>query len=176
VDEQLIVFVAHEDPVGRTRNSYMVRVDLAPYGLDGQVEQLWPRIFDGGGYEVACIPFCVFGLAYRDRVVLDPTGHYVGEVIAPSGHRVLRALLVGGSAEHEVGARRERLERTIAGLGLLREWHGSRHIAVDVPVGADVAPLELLLAEEAEAGALYYEWGDRRDFVPPAGHAADRWG
>jgi hypothetical protein len=81
-------FVVHEDPVGRGTANFIGRADLAPFGLDRQVEQLWFRPADEGRYEVTCIPFSAYGLALGDVVVLKD--YYVSEVAEPSGHRTLR--------------------------------------------------------------------------------------
>jgi hypothetical protein len=82
-------YVVHEDPVLRAERNYIAQADLAPFDLDGQIEQLWLLPSDDGTYSVACTPFMTYGLALGDRVRLSAKSR-VMEVVEASGHRVLR--------------------------------------------------------------------------------------
>ncbi|MCX5192295.1 DUF4265 domain-containing protein [Streptomyces sp. NBC_00249] len=86
-------FIVHDDPVGRAQRNYIAQADLAPFGLDGQVEQLWLKPLNDGTFSIACIPFQTYGLALGDRVRLSANDQ-VSEVVGPSSHRVLRMLLM----------------------------------------------------------------------------------
>ncbi|MFJ6368544.1 hypothetical protein ACIQK5_10245 [Streptomyces virginiae] len=59
-------FFVHDEPVGRAETNYIAQADLAPLGLDGQVEQLWLKPLDDGTF-----PFQTYGLALGDRVRLS---------------------------------------------------------------------------------------------------------
>lgn len=73
-------FIVHEYPVGRTATNYIARADLAPFELDGQVEQLWLKPVNGRIYEAACIPFFTYRLSLGDTVLLNED-KYVSEVV-----------------------------------------------------------------------------------------------
>lgn len=70
-------YIVHEDPVGRAESNYIGQADLAPFDLDGQVEQLWVRSEEDGTYALACIPFMAYGLALGDRARVSPAGRVV---------------------------------------------------------------------------------------------------
>ncbi|MFG2472627.1 DUF4265 domain-containing protein [Streptomyces canus] len=156
-------YIVHEDPVGRTGSNYIAQADLAPFGLDGQIEQLWLRPEEDGTYAVACIPFMTYGLALGDRVRLSPAARVV-DVAQPSGHRVLRTLLSPSTDTERPGRSISLIKNSIKESGLLSEWHGARFVAIDVPQGTDMTPLFALLQREvAEAGA-FWEWADSMPF------------
>jgi Domain of unknown function (DUF4265) len=163
-----IVYVVHDDPVRRERRNYLVQVDLAPFDLDGQSEQLWLVPLDNGLYQVSCIPFCVEGLAFGDTVRLDED-RSIQEIVTPSGHRVLRALAVQFEGEPRVDEIVATIKATVTELGLLSEWRRDRHVAIDVPPGVPADRL-LDLLEQARAGELFeYEWADVGEFRLPSG-------
>ncbi|WP_338491845.1 DUF4265 domain-containing protein [Streptomyces sp. SJL17-4] len=85
--------IVRDEPVGRAQNNYIAQADLAPFGLDGQVEQLWLKPLNDGTFSIACIPFQTYGLALGDRVRLSANDQ-VSEVVGRSSHRVLRMLLM----------------------------------------------------------------------------------
>jgi hypothetical protein len=127
-----IVYVRHEDPAWRPEQAYVAMVDLAPFGLAGQQEQVWLRPLPGGEFEVACIPFCVYGLALGDRVALVGE-RFVGRVVAPSGRRVFRVFF---TEPRPPGDAREALRAAVVEGDFLAEWQGERHVAIDVPEDA----------------------------------------
>jgi len=158
-----MLYVVHEDPVGRAESSYIAQADLAPFGLDGQIEQLWLQPETDGTYEVACIPFLTYGLALGDRVRLSPASRVVA-VAQRSGHRVLRTLLSPGSDAARLGRSISLIKNSTKESRLLSEWHGDRLVAVDVPPGADMSPLFALLQREVDEAGAFWEWADATPF------------
>ncbi|MEU5281105.1 DUF4265 domain-containing protein [Streptomyces asoensis] len=98
-------YTVHEDPVGRSESNYLAQADLAPLGLDGQIEQLWLLPEQNSASAVACISFMTYGLALGDRVRLSPENR-VAEFVPTSGHRVLRTLLRPSTDVERLGVRR----------------------------------------------------------------------
>lgn len=49
-------FIVHDDPVGRAASNYIAHADLAPFGLDGQMEQLWLKPLNDGTFAIAAYP------------------------------------------------------------------------------------------------------------------------
>ncbi|MER7249755.1 DUF4265 domain-containing protein [Kribbella sp. NPDC000426] len=154
-----IKFIVHDEPALRGESNYIARVDLAPFGFEDQVEQVWlRRMADDGEAVVCCIPFRACGLALRDMVRLSAESTVI-ELVRPSGSRALRALIAELDVE---GIRRVNAEvqARISQSGLLFEWSGDRHVAIDVPPGADAeAIMDYFDAEEA-ADRLSWEWSD----------------
>jgi hypothetical protein len=59
----------------------------------------------------------------------------------------------------------ERIANEVSRLGLMSEWSGDRHIAIDVPLGVNVASI-LEIAEHEEASSrAYWEWADATPFA-----------
>ncbi|MFF7157948.1 DUF4265 domain-containing protein [Streptomyces sp. NPDC008139] len=156
-------YIVHEDPVGRAESNYIAQADLAPFGLDGQIEQLWFRPKEDGTYAVTCIPFMTYGLALGDRVRLSPANRVV-EVAQTSGHRVLRTLLEPSADAERLGRSIGHIKNSIKESGLLSEWHGERFVAIDVPPGTDMSPLFALLQREVDEGGAFWEWADATPF------------
>ncbi|MEV7098127.1 DUF4265 domain-containing protein [Amycolatopsis sp. NPDC051045] len=155
-----IVYVTHEDPVWRPEPAYIALVDLAPFGLDGQQEQVWLKPSADGGLEVACIPFCAYGMALGDRVALADE-RFVARVVARSGRRVFRVFF---TEPRPPGDAREALRTAIAEGGFLAEWQGDRHVAIDVPEGAATSAVWMAVREEIENQTAYWEWADGEPF------------
>lgn len=88
------VYIVHRHPLVIERQNYIEQVDLSPYGLPDQFEQLWLRPADDGVFELSCIPFCVYGLAFLDLVTVTSDGRFVDTIVKKSGRRVLRVLLM----------------------------------------------------------------------------------
>lgn len=160
-------FVVHEQPVGRASTNYIARADLAPFGLDGQVEQLWLSAVNDGSYEVACIPFSTYGIALGDVVVLNDDG-YVTDVVKKSSHRTLRLVFTPDLPPADLQEAADEIKTEVVAAGLLSEWNGVRLIAVDVP--PDVVPSKLFAAMEAAvtAGHAFWEWADAMPFASPS--------
>jgi hypothetical protein len=156
-------YIVHEDPVGRAESNYIAQADLAPFDLDGQIEQLCLLPEEGGTYAVACIPFMTYGLALGDRVRLSPAARVV-EVARASGHRVLRTLLMPSTDAERLGRSISLIKDSIKESGLLSEWHGERFVAIDVPPNTGMSPLFALLHREVDEAGAFWEWADARPF------------
>ncbi|MGW7529866.1 DUF4265 domain-containing protein [Streptomyces sp. NPDC054783] len=160
-------FVVHEQPVGRAATNYIARADLTPFGLDGQVEQLWLKAVNDGSYEVACIPFSTYGIALGDIVVLNDDD-YVSEVVRNSRHRTLRLLFTPDLLPADLQKAADEIKAEIIAADLLSEWNGERFVAVDVP--PDIEPSRLFAVMEAavNAGHAFWEWADAKPFASPS--------
>ncbi|PIB00002.1 MULTISPECIES: DUF4265 domain-containing protein [Streptomyces] len=159
-------FIVHDDPVGRAQSNYIAHANLAPFGLNGQMEQLWLKPLNDGTFSIACIPFRVYGVALGDRVLLSADDE-VSEVVGLSRHRVLRMLLMPGPDPTRLTEATARIKQEIDAAGLLSEWSGDRHVAVDVPPQTTPSRLfEVMEREVAEAGA-FWEWADAMPFSTP---------
>lgn len=161
-----VVWVVHDHPVIREPENYLVNVDLSVYGLDGQREQLWLRPIGSSVYEVTCIPFCVYGLAFLDRVTLTVDGTSVRHLLEPSGRRVLRILLMESYGER-LPAVRDGIISIVSSLNLHSEWRAGRHVAIDVTRDVPLDGLFHMLANDVAAQHAHWEWGDALAFVPP---------
>ncbi|MFG3283351.1 DUF4265 domain-containing protein [Streptomyces sp. NPDC048111] len=158
-------FIVHDDPAGRAQSNCIARVDLAPYGLDGQMEQLWLKPFNDGTFSVACIPFRVYGLALGDRVLLSEDDE-VSEVVGLSWHRVLRMLMPTPDPTRLIEAT-ARIKHEIDAVGLLSEWSGDRHVAIDVPPQATPSQLFDVMEREVDEAGAFWEWADAMPFSAP---------
>lgn len=156
-------FIVHEDPVGRATSNYIARADLAPFGLDGQVEQLWLKPVDEGRFEVSCIPFFTYGLALGDTVVLKDD--YVSEVTGTSGHRTLRLLFGPDLSASARQTAADEIKREIIAAGLLSEWNGERFVAVDVPPGVQPTGLFAVMEAAVKTGHAFWEWAEAVPFA-----------
>ncbi|MFF3981163.1 DUF4265 domain-containing protein [Streptomyces sp. NPDC001828] len=160
-------FVVHEQPVGRASKNYIARVDLAPFDLDGQVEQLWLKAVNDGSYEVACIPFSAYGIALDDVVVLNDDD-YVIEVVRNSWHRTLRLVFIPDLPPADLPKAADEIKTEIIAADLQSEWNGTRLVAVDVPPDTEPSHLFAVMEAAVNAGHAFLEWADARPFVRPA--------
>ncbi|MFE9558313.1 DUF4265 domain-containing protein [Streptomyces sp. NPDC006692] len=159
----MTMFIVHGEPVGRAQSNYIAQADLAPFGLDGQVEQLWLKPLNNGTFSIACIPFQTYGLALGDHVRLSANDQ-VSEVERPSSHRVLRMLLMPAPDPKQVTETTDRIRTEIATAGLLSEWNGDRHVAVDIPPGAKPSRLFDIMQREVSEDRAFWEWADAMPF------------
>ncbi|MES5823295.1 DUF4265 domain-containing protein [Streptomyces sp. RG80] len=155
--EAQMQYIVHADPVGRGESNYIAQAHLAPFGLPGQIEQLWLRPEGNDTYALACIPFMAYGLALGDRVRLSSAARVV-EVVRTGGHRVLRTLLRPSADAERLGRSAHLIKNSIKESGLLSEWHGEHFVAIDVPPGADISPLFALLQREVDEAGAFWEW------------------
>ncbi|MEU7506465.1 DUF4265 domain-containing protein [Streptomyces lavendulae] len=116
-----------------------------------------------GTYSIACIPFRTYGLALGDQVRLSEDDE-VSEVVGLSSHRVLRMLLMPDSVPEWLGATTDRIKAEIDAAGLLSEWSGDRHVAVDIPAPANPSKLFEVMEREVSAGRAFWEWADAMPF------------
>lgn len=155
-----VTYVSHEDPVWRREKNYMAMVDLAPFDFGEMLEQLWLREVDGGGHEVCCIPFYAYGLALGD-VVGKSGPDTVDSLTSKSGRRVLRVFF----AEPRPSADSQSVLRSaVESAGLLSEWNGDRHVAIDVPDNSVMRPVFDSVQEEIQNGTAFWEWSDSKNF------------
>ncbi|WP_075733111.1 DUF4265 domain-containing protein [Streptomyces acidiscabies] len=139
----------------------MAMTDLAPFGLGRMLEQLWLRENSGGsGYEVCCVPFYAYGLSLGD-VVGKSGADFIDRLIVKSGRRVLRVLFADSQDSMEA---RSALREAVAEVGLLSEWNGDRHVAIDVPGNAMMQRVFDSVREDVAAGNAFWEWGDSKVF------------
>jgi hypothetical protein len=159
-----VKYIVREDPVGISARNYMTHVDLAPFGFPGLMEQVWLKEVRTQAYEMRCIPFRVYGVALGDEVRLTPDGSRVQAVLSRSGHRVLRVLLMPSLGVAGMDEMREAMISACSRLGLLHEWSGDRHVAVDVPPGGDAGELFGLVGAAVGREDAHWEWGDVMPF------------
>lgn len=153
--------IVHDEPALRADSNYIAWIALAPFGFDDQVEQVWLRRTADNTAALCCIPFRAYGVALGDTVRLTPHDSMVAEVLAGSGRRVLRALVV----EPALATTAPELRRHITEAGLRSEWSGDRHVAIDVPPRVEPsALLDCMEACEAD-GNLHWEWADVEPFA-----------
>jgi len=112
------LYIVHPDPVERRDTNSIAHVDLAPYGLTGQLEQVWLHDLGDGRYALACIPFMVYGLALGDVVRLSDDDK-VAALVEAHGHRVLRLMLVDDPDPARLGRAVDEINACIASAGLL---------------------------------------------------------
>ncbi|MFB7470430.1 DUF4265 domain-containing protein [Kitasatospora sp. NPDC056184] len=157
-------FIVHEGPVGRSASNYIARVDLAPFGMEGQIEQLWLKpANDDGSYDVACIPFFTYGLALGDTVLLADDD-CVSEVLRTGGHRNLRLLFIPDLPTADLQQAADRVKAEILASGLLSEWSGERFVAVDIPKGIEAAGLIAVMEDLENKGQAFWEWSASQPF------------
>lgn len=156
-------FIVHESPVRRSESNYIARADLAPFGLEGEAEQLWLRRLGDEQFSLCCIPFRTYGLALDDVVELSADGTTIVRLVRASGRRVCRILLMAGAG---VSGALERITIEVSNLGLMSEWSGDRHIAIDVPSGMDIASVLEMAEHEEAASRAYWEWVHAASFMP----------
>jgi len=150
----------HEDPTLHKKNYYIARIDLAPFGFDDLIEQVWLSRLSAAEFLMCCIPFRAYGLALGDVVRLSQDGSLITEIVRPSGNRVMRALLVDGLSSRERSAIAESLNDVTRNADLMQEWSGDRYIAIDIPPSKKTDTLIDLLKSEQHNGRLFWEWGD----------------
>lgn len=154
-------FIVHESPVRRGDSDYIARADLSPFGLEGEVEQLWLKRLEDGSLELCCIPFRAYGISLGDIVSLSEDGTTVARLVRKSGRRVLRVFLL---ETPDFSSMARQFDAEISRLGLLSEWSGDRHAAIDVPIGADVASLIGLFERGEAESRAFWEWADAVSF------------
>ncbi|GMA23790.1 hypothetical protein GCM10025864_15490 [Luteimicrobium album] len=129
----MMKIAVHSNPIRRPSPSFMVRARLDNVGEADGFEQLWTKRVDSHLFEIACIPFFVYGIALGDVVRADPNaGYLVQEVVRRSGNEVLR-IAVKFSKDVEVV--HSRLHELLGRLGYLSEWFAPGYVAVNLAKG-----------------------------------------
>jgi Domain of unknown function (DUF4265) len=142
--------VTHTNPLRRPSPSFMLQAVLdESAAADPDLEQLWTRRVGEGRFEISCLPFFVYDLAYGDVVrSSSDQGWRIGEVISRSGHGLVRAAV-------DDPVRGEEFQRSVhaivAELAMPHEWYNPRYVAVHIAQGTSP---EELLARLAELGNL----------------------
>lgn len=157
-------YIVHRDPVERRDANHIAQVDLSPFGLAGQFEQLWLHDLGDGTFALACIPFMAYGLALGDAVSLSPEGK-LATVIRSRGHRVLRMLLAEDGDQDRLAQAIEEVKACVVVAGFLSESHGPRFIAVDIPPHADAQSVFDCMGRIVEQGRGHWEWADACAFA-----------
>lgn len=148
------VYIVHDDPVRKSACDYIGMIDLGPFDLPGQQEQVWLKSLGNSQYEMCCIPFVAYGIALGDTVRLGDDG-FVSGILRRSGRRVLRFLLAKES-ERDFSVvvdvlREERLQF---------EGRGGRQVAVDLPDSELPLQLTKVMGQYVDAGRAFWEWND----------------
>lgn len=88
----------------------------------------------------------------------------VSEVVGSSSHRVLRMLLMPVPNPKQLTETMDRIRTAIDAAGLLSEWSGDRHVAVDIPPEAELSMLFDIMQREVSEGGAFWEWADAMAF------------
>ncbi|CAM3943887.1 DUF2199 domain-containing protein [Kibdelosporangium persicum] len=157
--------VRHNDPAWRAKSDHIAHVSLEQFGFPGLAEQLWLKKLENATYQVCCIPFRAYGMALGDIVDTTPDGATIIALKKLSGHRALRAFIPMTISGGVVEKSSSRINEAISTLGVLREWSGSRHVAVDIPPDVDPVDLVNVVQDEENAGRVVWEWADSQRFA-----------
>jgi hypothetical protein len=153
----------HEAPAWRPAEGYIALIDLGPFGFPDLNEQMWLKQTGEARYEVRCVPFRAYGIALGDEVELD-SGKFISRITRGSGRRVLRIFFTDPRPSENGEDARGSLIREVDSAGLLSEWSGDRHVAIDVPTGATMQGVYDSVTQEIEAGSAVWEWADSEPF------------
>jgi hypothetical protein len=148
----------HDNPVGRERTNYILRVALAAEGMTGQFEQMWTRTEDKQRFELCCIPFFTYGLSLGDVITIaDEQGAY--RVDSKGGHRTIRFAIQDEEFAHR---RHEEFHGALAATGVLIEFHGHAqgYGAIDITTEDQADAVIGILGPLAQNATLMWEWAD----------------
>ncbi|MFD6328406.1 DUF4265 domain-containing protein [Streptomyces niveus] len=160
-----ITYITHDDPVWRpAENGYVALVDLAPFGFEGEQEQVWLRGVGEGEFEVCCVPFRIYGMSLGDKVELSD-GRFVSGVVARKGRKVFRVFFADPRPATATLDSRGPLRAAVLAGGFLSEWSGDRHVAIDIPDLSDPSAIFAAIDEEVRNETAYCEWGDSEPFT-----------
>lgn len=148
------IYVVHDDPVHRSISNYIGMVDLDPYGLSGQLEQVWLRSLDQDQFELCCIPFAAYGLSLGDVVEVTADG-IVSKIVRKSGNRTLRFLF----KSHQEGDF-QRVTELLSNDNILFEGRGRRQVSVNLTKESQAAEVIEFIGELVVSGRAFWEWND----------------
>ncbi|MFG2913177.1 hypothetical protein ACGF0D_09840 [Kitasatospora sp. NPDC048298] len=77
-------------------------------------------------------------------------------------------LFVPGLAPAQLAQAVDRIKSGISAAGLLSEWSGDRHVAVDIPPDTDASQLFEIMEREVTEGRAFWEWADAMPFSAPS--------
>src|SRR4051812_13184021 len=109
----------HKTPAWGPKSNFIIRADLANYGMPGRFEQLWARKLDDTTFEICCIPFFTYGIALGDKVNTD-ADYTLQEFAAKGGHKTLR---VAVARQEKLDSLHQILHEWVDDTGLLYEWN-----------------------------------------------------
>jgi hypothetical protein len=151
----------------------MVKVGL--HAPDGEFETMWATPVGPDRYRLENSPFYAYRVSWLDVVEARPdeTGLPVfARVIAKSGHRTVRVILVPGVDE---APERQRVLDDLVALGCSYEGYNPRYFSIDVPAEADLAAVAAYLTahghqwEYVDPTYADLHPDDQDDADPPAG-------
>lgn len=157
-------YIVHDDPAIMSTDQYIAMVDLAPFGFAQHMEQIWLGVNGDGTFEVLCIPFRVYGMSLHDVVELDGDD-VVARIVRSGRHRTVRGLIAPAVSAEGIAEISASISELAESSGFLIEWSGHRHVAIDIPAGADSQGLQDFFAGQREAERVYWEWSDARPFT-----------
>ena len=156
IDESKIA--THDEPVGRERTNYILRLDLTADGMPGHFEQMWTRTEDKQRFELCCIPFFTYGLSLGDVITISDK-QVAYRVDSKAGHRTIRFAI----QDQEFADRRhEEFHGALAATGVLIELRGHAHGygAIDVVTQDQADAVIDVLRPLAQSATLMWEWAD----------------
>ncbi|GAA1857194.1 DUF4265 domain-containing protein [Actinomadura bangladeshensis] len=155
------MYIVHEEPTIISEDQYIAMVDLASFGFAGLLEQVWLGPCGDGLFQLQCIPFRFYGASLFDIARVDEEGFLV-EIVRLRGHRTLRGLIAPNVVD--LADIRKTIMSLAETAGLLLEWSGDRHVAIDVPLGSSFVDLLDFFREQRKAERVYWEWSDVKPF------------
>ena len=100
----------------RTNHIHRLAVENPP---DGRFKQVWTRTEDNKVFELCCIPFFPYSLAFGDPIKIADDGTFL--IVEKSGHQTIRAVIHDAKYTHE---RHAEFHALIAGTGVRWETLG----------------------------------------------------
>lgn len=118
------------------------------------VESMWCIPLGHHLFEIANIPFELYGIAFGDIVEAEwqESMYVYTHTVSVSGHSVLRVL-------HPAIFDQDAFTKTINTLGAWIESASNRLCAIDVPAEVSLNPILTYLQKQETAGHLVYEEG-----------------
>lgn len=158
-----VKYTTHNSPTGRAESNHIAMINLEPFGSPEEMEQVWLSPPIDRTARLTCIPFRAYGLAFDDLVRLDPEETTVIGIAEAKGHQVFRIIITDASAG-ETKAIRSRIQEAISKLSLRHEWATDLYVAIDIPPGVSIDPLEPAIQKYIDAGKVFWEWGHVEEF------------
>jgi hypothetical protein len=146
----------HVAPAWGRKANFLIRADLAGYGMPNRSEQLWARKVGERLFEVCCLPFFTYGITLGDTVETNDQ-FTVQRVLNKSGHKTLRVALANKDRLPELHELHEHIHGWLDSNEFLYEWYASGYLAVDVTSVTQQGLLVQFLQGLAAGGDLYYE-------------------
>jgi hypothetical protein len=145
----------HLNPIGQDESNYLIQVRLAPEDQNGSeiaYEQLYCKQLGNNRFQVCCVPFFLYDIAYGDIVELLPDGQ--ARVIVQSGRRVVRIYFIDSTWFKPI------MEKLLA-LNCRIEPYSDKFYAVDCPDILVATHVANILDEHESPETYEYETGRR---------------